>query len=924
MNRLALTLALAATLAGTAACSQSDPAALVASAKDYIGKREFSAATIQLKNALQEDPRNAEARYLLGLASLESGDLISAEVELGKAQELGLRSDELQVALARTLLGRGSGERLLAEFGATTLASPAAQAELKALLGMAELGAGPAKREQAEKAFREALRADPGNVTATLGLARLAALQGEAAAALRQVEQALAAAPGSLDARLLKADLLATDKDEAAAAEQAYREAIGIAPHQAGVRLSLVGHLLRQGALDKAQAEVEAMQGAAPRDPRTHYARAMLLMERRDFSAAREAILQVLKVAPEHVPSLTLAGLAALRTGAYAEAESHLRKAVAKEPQASGAQRALVTARLRLGQSELALKDAQALLARPDPDPGVLALAAEASLANGDIPAASRYYEKAKSLAPKNAAVQTRLAQLRFAAGDSERGFKELRAASSLDAEDYQADLALISAHLRRRESDKALEAVKRLEEKQPRNPLTHNLRGLALVQKRDFAGARKSFERAVALQPAYMPAVANLARLDLRDKNPAAARKRYEAVLAKEPNNEQAALGLAVVLRVEGAKPPEVEKLLKRAVAANPASVNARAALINHHLRNRDAKAALAAAQEANAALPGNPAITQLLGTTQLAAGEPRQAISTFQRLAEMTPKSPQPHLLLARAHLSEKNADEAIRALRAALALQPDLPAAHRDIAAIYVATQRVPEALREAREMQKQHPDRPLGYALEGEIELAQKNLGNAERIYRAAAARFDQPLLAMRAHAVMAAAGKRAEANAFAEDWIKRHPRDTTVLGYLGDVEIAAKDYASAVKRYRRALERQPDNARLLNNLAWAGAQLKRPDALEHAERAHELRPEDPAIMDTLGWILTQQGEQERGLELLARAVELAPEAPGIRLNFAKALLAAGRKQPARAELEALAKLDAKHPVQQEAAALLSGL
>lgn len=911
-----LALALAA-----AACGGDDPQALVASAKQYVAKREYSASIIQLKNALQKDPNDAEARYLLGFSALESGDLASAQIELAKAQELGLKSDELEIALARTLLARGSADRVLAQSKSKTLSSNATQAELLALVGMAHLGRSEIK--EARAAFAQALGSDAGNVTATLGTARLAALDGDLPRALGAVDKALVASPSSFEALLLKGDLLALQKDPRA--ESAYRAAVQAAPHQVAARLSLIGHLLRQRELEKAAVEVEALQKAAPRDPRGAFSKAMLQMEQRKYAEARETIQQVLKVVPEHVPSLTLAGVAAFHTSAFPEAEAHLRKALAKAPEGYMARRTLAAARLRLGQTDLALRDVQELLVEHGSDPSVLALAGETHLANGDLAAAARYYEQAKKAAPSSAQLRTRLAEVRFASGDPERGLKELQSASASDSADsYQADLAIISVHLRRRQTDKALEALQVLEKKQPANPLTHNLRGLALTQKRDLGGARKSFERALELRPTYMPAVANLARLDLREKKADAARKRYEAVLQKEPNNEQAMLGLAVLMRITGAKAEETEKLLKRAVAGNPTSVAVRSALVNFHARNRDPKAALAAAQEANAALPGNPAVLQMLGATQLAAGETRQALGSFQRLAELAPKSAQPHLHMAQVHLAEKKPDDAIRALRAALALQPDLTRAHSDIAGIYVSTNRAAEALREARALQKQRPDQAFGYALEGEIEVAQKNWGNAERVYRAAVKKFDLPLLAMRTHAVLEAGGKPAEAEAFAEDWLRRHPKDGSMLEYLGDSDIRAKRYVSAAKRYQTALAKQPDNARLLNNLAWAGHELKRPEALEQAERAHELAPDNAAVMDTLGWILTQRGEGERGLELLARATELAPDAPGIRLNLAKALVKAGRKDPARKELEALAKLDPRHPVQQEATELLGKL
>jgi putative PEP-CTERM system TPR-repeat lipoprotein len=345
---------------------------------------------------------------------------------------------------------------------------------------------------------------------------------------------------------------------------------------------------------------------------------------------------------------------------------------------------------------------------------------------------------------------------------------------------------------------------------------------------------------------------------------------------------------------------------------------------LINFYLRNRDPKSALTAAQEARVASPNDPAVVAALGTTQLAAGEARQAIVTFARLAELAPKSPQPLLQLARAHMAAKQPEEALKALRAALELNPDLPAAQRAITAIYVKSGRIKEALRTAREVQTKQPSLPTGYILEAEVYVAQKDLPGAERAYKAALKKFDHPVLAVRTHAVLQAAGKQAEATTLAEEWIKRHPKDAVVLAYLGERDLGAKRYASAVSRYRSALEKQPENPFFLNNLAWASHALKQPQALEYAERAHELAPNNAAVMDTLGWILTQRGELERGLEMLGHAAELAPEAHAIRLHFAKALIQAGRKGAARKELELLTKLDSRHPAHKEATSLLAGL
>jgi Putative Zn-dependent protease, contains TPR repeats len=112
--------------------------------------------------------------------------------------------------------------------------------------------------------------------------------------------------------------------------------------------------------------------------------------------------------------------------------------------------------------------------------------------------------------------------------------------------------------------------------------------------------------------------------------------------------------------------------------------------------------------------------------------------------------------------------------------------------------------------------------------------------------------------------------------------------------------------------------------LLNNLAWAAAQTGDPKAVEYAEKANRLAPGQPAIMDTLGVLLVDKGETARGLELLQKAVELAPQASQIRFNYARALLKTGKKGDAKQELDALAKLGEKFPAHAEVAQLLKSL
>ena len=134
----------------------------------------------------------------------------------------------------------------------------------------------------------------------------------------------------------------------------------------------------------------------------------------------------------------------------------------------------------------------------------------------------------------------------------------------------------------------------------------------------------------------------------------------------------------------------------------------------------------------------------------------------------------------------------------------------------------------------------------------------------------------------------------------------------------------KDYATATAHYRAALQIEPDNATVLNNFAVALSDAGDAKAAEYAQRAYQLSPYSPDIMDTFGWVLVQKHEAARGTELLRAAANLAPTNYEIRMHFAKALIQTGDKAGARRELEALAQPDKASAIRADAEKLLSGL
>ena len=104
-----------------AACSRNDPASFLSSAQSYMQKADYKAAIVQLKNAIQAAPENAEARYLLAKALLETGDPVGAETEVRKALDLEYSPELAYPLLARALYAEGKFQGIVNEIGAVKL-----------------------------------------------------------------------------------------------------------------------------------------------------------------------------------------------------------------------------------------------------------------------------------------------------------------------------------------------------------------------------------------------------------------------------------------------------------------------------------------------------------------------------------------------------------------------------------------------------------------------------------------------------------------------------------------------------------------------------------------------------------------------------------------------------------------------------------
>lgn len=904
-----------------AGCGNEDPQRRLTSAKEYLQKKDTKAAIIELKNALQASPDLGEARYLLGATMLQDGNVVAAEIEFRKALATGYQAELVVPDLARSMLLMGQSKKLIDEFGSKRLGKPSADASLQTTLAAAHAALG--SPDAAISALRAALAEDPEYSPALLASARVKAVARDFNAAMAITDGVLARDPVNAEAWKLKGDLLLAAKNGPEDALTAYRRALQSDPKMVAAYAAILSVLVQHGNLEEATAQLAALKKFAAKHPQTRFLEAQLAYQKKDFRQARELSQQLVQMAPNNARALQLAGATEFQLGALAQAEIYLAKAMQLAPDSALARRLLVTTYLRSGQSAKAVAVLNTAAGKDGIDPSLYSLAGEAYLQSGDATKAEEYFAKALKLDPGDAGKRTALAVTHLASGQSAAAFDELQSIASTD-KGVTADLALVSAHLRRREFDKALAAVERLEAKQPDRPAAANLRGRIHLAQKDNKAARQSFERALKIDPTYFAAVASLATLDMAEKKPADARRRFEALLAANPKNAQALQALAALAASNGASKDEVAGWLNKAIEANPSESAPRLLLIDLLLRSNDTKQALAVAQSAVAAIPTSPELLTALGRTQQVSGELNQALATYGKLVAMQPLLPQPLLRQAEAQVAQKDYAAAEQSFRKALALQPSLFEAQRGLIVLSVESKKYQDAIALTRVMQHERPKETAGYLLEGDVQAAQRDWAAAAAAYRAGLQQIPSPDLAIKLHAVLGQAGKAADAEQFAASWTKAHPRDVAFMAYLGDAAIARLDYAAAEGRYLAALQIQPENAVVLNNLAWVSQQLSKDGAVAYAASANKLMPNQPAFMDTWAMLLSADGDHAKAIELQTKALELQPSNGVLRLNLARIYLASGDRRRARTELDALIKLGDKHPTYAEATALLKAL
>jgi putative PEP-CTERM system TPR-repeat lipoprotein len=894
-------LTLVLLLAGCAEDDKLSAAEHSTRAEQLLSEGDLNAAIIEIKNALRDDPKNPDVRWLAGQIYLANGQSAAAEQQFTTALELGLSRADGDLLLVRSWIAQGELEKALEHFEANDLNSLTDEGKVlfaELLLKMGEI-------VRAEEVFLPLTKTSSEKVAAQIGLAKIAVSRGNIDLANTYTRAALEAKPDNPFANMIAGEI-AVSQERFVEAEKHFAIAAADPRAELLARLGMTRVQLANGDWSAAATALEEIALSTPDLPLVHYLLALAYYQQNNAAAAVDALETVQTFAPKHNPTLLLLGKLYLDNGQTELANNALSTLFASDPNNVAGRNLLAATRLRMNLPKEALAILGDSVSVETNDLLALITAGSALLAINDHTQAAALLEKAATLVDDPSRINSQLAKLHLAAGDVDTAVQEFRKLTQTDSSNPQHQLLLAYSLVRQGKLEQALASADQLEA-QGLIALSANLKGAIALAQNQLPEARKQFERAITADASFIPPRLNLARIAQAENRFADATKTFDDVLAIDPNNLTATLGLAN-LEVKNDQTPAALKRLK-AAAKETKNANLLLTLARLIQADGDTLAALDYAQQAQRVEPQNPAPARTIAAIQVSQGLPSEGLRTLEAIP-VDRRNDSFNFNLAQLYRINNRPDRAREILTDLVERSP----ANLEVLVNLVSLELEGKDIEKAESLltdysKTEEPAMHIVTTLRGDIHRAAGRHQQAIDAYTEAFKLNPNGNLVSSLTGELIAVKQEARAQKLLTDWINEHPDDLGRILQLANLRMMSNDRDGALLLYEQVLAKQPDQPLAMNNLAWLYFEKNDPRAIELANQIAETNPERPEVLDTIGWIFVAQGDKNRGLELLTMAHEKSPESAEITYHLAVAYHRTGDSKKAT---QLFSSLSASHP------------
>ncbi|MGB5715689.1 MAG: XrtA/PEP-CTERM system TPR-repeat protein PrsT [Gammaproteobacteria bacterium] len=881
-----------------------DEEQLLQRAKQFLSEREYIAAAIEARNTLQKNPDNPEARYLLGVITLDYGDYSTAAREFRLADLAGWGDGLARIGRARAMLELGLFQELIAEVELETDYSVAVKADLLALRAAAE--ASLEETDKARATLREAVALDPSAFQVLMTRIQLLLDEDDLQEATDEIETALESYPGNPELLFLQAKIALVDGD-VRAGKQVLQAIIDSEAHgfmsiyAVNARLYLVQQLILEDNTEEARRYLAPLFGRTANAPYTNYLGGLLAFELGEYDLAERRLLKVMKVAPDHPPTRLLFATVNFAQQDYEQAAYFLSKYLATNPGHLAARKLLGRSYMQLNQPGQARQALQPAMADDTDDAELLTLVGLSELRSGDAVAGIAGLRQALAADASKVSLRKELASIYMTTGETGLAIQELQAL--IDHGGNEQEALLIIGSLRNGEFEWAISSSLDLLASNPQDPVIISLAGNVFAASGDYQEARRYLEQALSVRRDFFPATLALARIEELEGKTDRAIVLYRNLVKSHVDSVVPVLALA---RLEGQQgnTQQVIDILQAASKEFPEESRPRLLLAEHYLRDKQYQKARLLLEEAAATKQGQPVVLFLQARLLIATERYQEAVTVLTELLEIDPDSTVTQVLLAEAHLHMGGAQHAREVLQTVIRQHPDDIPALALMTRLEILSGNLDQAMRHSQRIQQEYPELYLGYELLGDVRVAKKDDVEAGKQYEQAWERMRRSELAIKRAEVALRSGADEAAVEPLLFWLGEHPGDDRVRRFLGATYHDSGRDEQAIAEYLRVLAMNPADVAVLNNLAWIYFHGGNPAARNMAERAYRIAPDNAGVLDTYGWILVHEDDVEKGTQLLRQASKQLQDVAEVRYHYAVALHLSGDQQQAREILEAL--------------------
>lgn len=810
---------------------------LYAEGKNAIGNGNPKGAIIFLRSALKKDKNFADARFQLGNALVAVGSDDEAEREYLKVLEQDPARGDARLELIAVHIRMKKADQALQE-GAAYLKSKPDDSRALELMGIASL----AKNlpDAAEKYLLRAITADPNRHSVKLELAGFYRNSGKINEARRLAQEVADDNKWNLQASVMLAELEIRAGNRAKALE-IYLKA---ADKNRGAPYPLykAGQLyLETGNKGDALSTADRLVKQFPKSGDGNRLHGMILYRDQKYSEAITELTKSLQIQPA-VETDYFLGLSYLNIQNYESALSQFRKTLAANPSFLQARFLTSTILLQQRQVDAAIAEAKTVLETEPRHALAHNILGSAYMLKGEFDDGMRELNRALELDPRIIDVHVKKGFYHLQKGNFRDAEGELLTAVRLSPALLSTRLILASYYISRRDYSRALSILQEGITGKPTDAeIYNNMAAVYFIQNRLDDGY-KTLLAAKKADPSFIYAYVNLAVYYSARDDYDKALDEYKAAISMAPGNPQALLGTAEIHELKGRDQEAHEFYVK---AANTKNEKAYLALAAYLMRiNRPAKA-LEALETAIAAIPKNSEALLMKGQIYLSQKDYKKALAAFKELEALKPEPGE--LKRLETCLLMKEYGKAQEIARNVTARKPKSAEGNLLMAAVYEQQNDIPQALEELQKGEKVEP---------GNLEILVKrgSLLEKKSDFKGAAAAYSEALA--------------------------RNPDFIPALLSQGVLQNVNGDRGGAIRTFRAIMAKSKNYVPAINNLAFL--LLDDPDkgntqeGVRLAFTCFKLTPENPFVIDTLGYALIKSRRAAEAVKLLEKAVALVPD------------------------------------------------